>query len=181
MCKSLREVIKFTYVGPHDKLVSRLAAEAGVESAVEISGRVSRPEALQLQRSSDIALVVGLTKDPSLDWSMTGFLPGKVYEYLGAGLPILCAPSDHADLHSMLERAEGVTFADTPEDVARALRQFVFTASKSPSGGLPKIKRDVRPFTRRESARQLSVLLDAVVRRRDLEAMASIRGALGNG
>jgi hypothetical protein len=61
-------------------------------------------------------------------------------------------------LQSLLKETSGVTFADTAEEVAEALKGFVDLASKSLDGGLPKIERDLRPYTRRESARQLAIL-----------------------
>lgn len=170
--RARRHAVEFVYAGPHAELMRALAIRTGVTSGLYLSERVARAEALALQQRADIALVVGLTADPTLDWSLSGFLPGKVYEYLGAGLPVLCAPSDHADLHALLEQAGGVTFADTPEDVAGALAQFVERAFASPDGGLPPVRRDVRPYSRRESARRLAALLDAVAAGRDLAGLA---------
>lgn len=166
-----RQAVEFVYAGPHAELMRALAMRTGATSGLHFSERVPRAEALALQQRADVALVVGLTADPTLDWSHSGFLPGKVYEYLGAELPILCAPSDHADLHALLEQAGGVTFADTPEDVAGALAQFVERASASPDGGLPPVRRDVWPYSRRESARRLAALLDAVAAGRDLAGL----------
>lgn len=82
--KTAPSALRVVFCGPHHDVTMKMAIEAGVESFVECRARVPRAEALALQRSSDVLL--------QLEWNnelTKGVFPGKFFEYLGAGRPIL--------------------------------------------------------------------------------------------
>jgi len=168
--------VRFVYAGPSADVVARLAAERHVTPMMDVRDRLPRERALELLRSADVALMIGMSPVIGVDWTSRGFLPGKTYEYIGAGLPILCAPSDDGDLERLLERAGAATFTDTPEDVKRALDTLLTLRSSSPAEWARFTRRDgVECFSRRESARRLAEILDAVVEGRAAELEADRR------
>ncbi len=90
----------------HDE--QRLIEEAGLERIVRHVGVLSRGEAIALQRSADVLV---LLTSPTLVWE----LPGKVFEYFGARRPILALAKDNEAARLVEETGTGWTVA--PDDV----------------------------------------------------------------
>jgi glycosyltransferase involved in cell wall biosynthesis len=94
--------------------VAEMAAECGIEDAVYITGRMSRRDALRRIAQSDLLLL--LAEDLTLQ------IPGKTYEYLRAGRPILALTSRGA-VADLLRRIDGAAVID-PTD-ARHITAFL--------------------------------------------------------
>ena len=90
----------------HDE--QRLIQEAGLERIVRHVGVLSRGDAIALQRSADVLV---LLTSPTLVWE----LPGKVFEYFGARRPILALAKDNEAARLVEETGTGWTVA--PDDV----------------------------------------------------------------
>ena len=90
----------------HDE--QRLIEEAGLERIVRHVGVLSRGDAIALQRSADVLV---LLTSPTLVWE----LPGKVFEYFGARRPILALAKDNEAARLVEETGTGWTVA--PDDV----------------------------------------------------------------
>ena len=86
----------------------RLIEEAGLERIVRHVGVLSRGDAIALQRSADVLV---LLTSPTLVWE----LPGKVFEYFGARRPILALAKDNEAARLVEETGTGWTVA--PDDV----------------------------------------------------------------
>ena len=96
--------------------VPQIAAEVGVSDCVHIGGQLSRPATLRTLASSDLLLLLGEGLDLQI--------PGKTYEYLRAGPPILALTTGGA-LADLLRRTGGAWVVD-PSDVdgiAAAIRE----------------------------------------------------------
>jgi glycosyltransferase involved in cell wall biosynthesis len=93
-------------------------AEAlGLGDRVELLGDVSRRRSLELQRDSDVLLLL----IPESGGRGRGVLTGKIYEYLAAERPILAAvPPDGAAAQLVRETGAGVV---VPSDDVDALRE----------------------------------------------------------
>jgi glycosyltransferase involved in cell wall biosynthesis len=89
----------------------------GLGERVELLGSVSRRRSLELQRDSDVLLLLV----PGAGGRGRGVLTGKIYEYLAAERPILAAvPPDGAAARLVLDTGAGVV---VPSDDVDALRE----------------------------------------------------------
>lgn len=124
--QAIRELIDEGKIGPFDILVHFYgdgldwvideAVKYDLGGVVVYYGRVPLEEALQKQREADILLVFKW-EDPKED----GVYPAKVFEYLGAGRPIL-ATGGHGDVVTeLLEETNAGVDCPTVEDIKRQL------------------------------------------------------------
>jgi glycosyltransferase involved in cell wall biosynthesis len=98
--------------------LGRRCRELGLESVVEFVGRVPRQESLRAMVSASSLLL--------LQPGHTVSVPGKLYEYLAAGRPILAIAEEGETAE--LVRASGIGVSTTPEDsegIARGLLEVV--------------------------------------------------------
>jgi glycosyltransferase involved in cell wall biosynthesis len=95
------------------------AAGRALHDRLEWIPFTGRAESLRLQRDSEALLLL----IPEADGRGEGILSGKVFEYLGAGRPVLAlVPPDGAASHLLRESGVGVVVA--PDDVAGAAREL---------------------------------------------------------
>lgn len=74
----------FNYAGPDfDELLSQLRP-FGLESTAVDFGYISREQSLGMQQQSDAVLLLNWNND-----NYTGVIPGKLYEYMASGKPII--------------------------------------------------------------------------------------------
>jgi glycosyltransferase involved in cell wall biosynthesis len=93
------------------------AEELGLGDRVELLGSVSRRHSLELQRDSDVLLLL----IPESGGRGRGVLTGKIFEYLAAERPILAAvPPDGAAARLVRDTGAGVV---APSDDVDALRE----------------------------------------------------------
>jgi len=88
--------------------VADIAADCGISECVNMRGPLARPEALKALTGSNLLLL--------LAEGLTAQIPGKTYEYLRAGRPILALTSEGA-LADLLRRTGGAWVVDQ-RDVA---------------------------------------------------------------
>ena len=131
--------------------------EAGI---VQIAGEVDAASARRFQRGADLLLVV----DHDRPWPASN-VPGKFYDYLGVGHPIiaLCGAGALSDL--MEELGAGVWVRpDAAAGIARVLGKF---HARFASGTLGEDQRgDLSRFHRRELSGELAVRFDRALKRR---------------
>lgn len=115
-----RERFVLRFVGPVDHGVVASATAAGLGAHIERLGRVDHATAMrEMQRARVLLLPINDTPNSA------GILPGKLYEYLAVGRPILAVgPRDGdvarvlSDAHLLLAREPG------PDDQARIRAAF---------------------------------------------------------
>ncbi len=107
-------------------------AEAlGLGDRVELLGNVSRRRSLELQRDSDVLLLL----IPEAGGRGRGVLTGKIYEYLAAERPILAAvPPDGAAAELIRDTGSGVVVP--PDDVDALREALVDLHRRRREGGL---------------------------------------------
>lgn len=115
--------------------------------------RVPRPVALALQRAADALVVVTARGDASV-------ATGKLFEYLGAGRPIL-ALADGSEAGRLVRELEAglVTQPDDPAAAAEAVRRIATGDAPTPDPRGPL----VGAFHRRALAGRIARALDAAV------------------
>jgi len=131
------------------------SAAAGVARVV---GAVDRATALGYQQRADVLLVV----DHRRPWPASN-VPGKLFEYLATGKPLLalCGPGEVE--RTVTELHAGLCVApDDVDAIDEALRDLW---RRHEEGTLPRVTASLQPYHRRELTRQLAVCFDEVLRR----------------
>jgi len=132
--------------------VSDMAAECGLTGCVHVGPPLSRPDALRRMAASDLLLLL------QESWSLQ--VPGKTYEYLRAGRPILALTSDGA-LADLLRETGGAWVVEPTDDaaIAAAVRE-AYRAWKSGLSGPAAEPALVAAFDRRVLTGRLAALFD---------------------
>jgi glycosyltransferase involved in cell wall biosynthesis len=133
------ERIQLVLAGRLDVAERQLIESAGLGSMLRHLGQLSREQALALQRRADVLVLITA---PDLVWE----LPGKLFEYLGAGRPVLALaegneaarvvtetrigwtvpPGDVGAIAGALERIAAGELRYEPD--AAAIKQYLFPA-----------------------------------------------------
>jgi len=137
--------------------------ELGLEDVVRVLGNLPHREALGLMKGADALLLIG---DVSPDAG--AYIPGKLYEYMGVGRPIL-ALNKAGEATEIIETFQLGQVAD-PED-QDAIKQAYLTLyrawkerSQEPEGARPDdFAERVKRYERKEQARQLAALMEQLV------------------
>lgn len=145
--------------GPPAEAVRAYARGLGLEGRVRFHGFLPHAQALQLVASSDVALV-SIAPSPAAE----GIYTGKLFEYLGIGVPVLVVgPSRGAAARVVRDADAGrvVEHGDS-QAVARALLQW----SDAKVRGLAihgATRQSVAQFDRKVQVREVARVLDRAV------------------
>jgi glycosyltransferase involved in cell wall biosynthesis len=126
----------------------------GLAGVVEVTGQVVYRQALAEMAHADVLLVV--TAPPQ---DRVG-IPAKLYEYFGAGRPVLALAQPEGDVAWAL-RTSGLTHRITPADDAAGISQALRELHAELHGGIPAPAAAESPFTRAAMSRRVGSVLDA--------------------
>jgi len=145
------------FAGTQQSVVHAEAERAGVTGIVRTVGYLASRDACALQRSADALLLLMADRPGSED-----VYPGKIFQYLGAGRPILAMVPEGAAADLVRKTGGGIVVgpSDAPS-AARALIEMVRAkeAGRPVPGASPEV---LIPYTRREIARRFATLLEEV-------------------
>jgi glycosyltransferase involved in cell wall biosynthesis len=127
-------------------------------TVVELPGYLPHQEALRLLHSATVpVLVVGARGVAGLD-----NIPGKLYEYLATGKPILALADAHSYAAQLLRRARcGVVVPDESAAIAAALHTLYSQWRTGTPGVVPDWE-EIRRFDRRRLTGELAAIFDEV-------------------
>ncbi|WP_134684719.1 glycosyltransferase family 4 protein [Brevibacillus migulae] len=142
--------------------------ELNLESIVRIVGNLPHKEALQLMKAADFQLLIG---DVSADAG--AYIPGKLYEYMGIGKPILALnmAGEATEIIQRFELGQVANPTDKLEIKEAFYRLYQDWKAKQSVADDGSVSRSadffdrVKPYERREQARQLAHLMDELVQR----------------
>lgn len=144
-----RERFVLRFVGPVDHHVVESATAAGLGAHIERLGRVSHAEAMrQMQRARVLLLPINDTPNSA------GILPGKLYEYLSVGRPILAVGPRDGDVARVLGDAHLLL----PREPAQADHVRIRAAFDLETGIVGEA---IDRYDRKELAGSMAALLDA--------------------
>lgn len=150
--------IELEIVGPHESDEERLVTRLGLGGVVRFAGQLPYAEARARQQEADVLLLLRV-HGPGYEVAV----PGKFFEYLAAGRPVLAflGPGEAADL----VRESGGWVVD-PDDESGAARAFTRLLRGERPEGDPKTLRAMAERYRRDRiAAQLAGHLDELVAR----------------
>lgn len=157
--------LKVVFVGQADEPSLRWTRELGMESFVSFTGYLPHADSIDWLCRAD-ALFLPLHGLPPGRRSL--IVPGKTYEYIATGRPILgCLPD--GDARDLVE-ATGIGFCADPCDhvgIADALSDL-YAACNDSRNGPAKPASWIERYSRKKQTEQLASFLDRVVRMRKL-------------
>ncbi|HZK59491.1 MAG TPA: glycosyltransferase, partial [Cryobacterium sp.] len=153
--------VRLEFYGPDVALVERLARKEGVASQVHAHLEVPYAESLAIQARAD-ALLLLMWEHPEEE----GVLPGKLFEYMGAGRPVLAVGAgEGAAARLIADRGLGLASSD-PAAITAQLR--VWLREKDASGRVPPLPEgSTAEFARAHQVRRLADFFSSVVAARD--------------
>jgi glycosyltransferase involved in cell wall biosynthesis len=148
--------LQVNFYGEQPNLLLRTAAAAGVAPFVKVLPRVPYNEALDIQRASDILLLL----QSRHDWAD---IPAKMYEYFEAHRPILGLGCD-GGIPARLIRERNAGLYDTNAD-AVAARLTEWVDEKRQTGRIAPLPQSTSDgLSRMDQCKRLEAFLETIVR-----------------
>ncbi|MEP6646883.1 MAG: glycosyltransferase [Saprospiraceae bacterium] len=155
----LKEKIKVKLIGPADFSVRASIEKFGLKDFTSFIEFVPHSEAVKIQQQAQLLLLLINDAPSSLS-----IIPGKLYEYLGAGRPILSIGPPGSDSAKVIEIAKGGVVHDY-KDVEGIKNRILEYFTLYQSGKLSGTSEGVEKFTRQERAKEFALLLDSIMSR----------------
>lgn len=135
-----------------------IAHRCRIEKFCEIYGPIPHENCLYRQSESSLLLVLGGNNKKEDGW-----IPGKLFEYIGTGLPILCVGPPFGALAKIINDNRLGFFSNDPEQIANYLSDQLSEWCKSHSS-FRKIEHPdhVNQFSYRIAANQLAGIFTAI-------------------
>lgn len=152
--------VYFIYAGPSRQLVEREVSKLGLSGRVIIQ-QLSRKDAIDLQRDSDVLLLLSATKSKIAHFSK-GFYPGKVFEYFGAGKFIMCVPGDEGILNELIGSTESGKVLRNPLIISKELWRLWKTWKKG-DDLIPPYHEKINQYTRSNLSLELDRILTLTI------------------
>lgn len=157
--------IRLVLAGKPDQWTNRCIAESGVSDAVEQLGYLDHPTSIATIRSAD-ALFLPL--HGSAVGTRSRIVPGKAYEYLATGRPILAALPE-GDARDFVREAGYGYFADPCSDASIAQQLMQLHADTHAGRWQHSVRRaEADRFERGTLAAQLSDFLKRVIAQKSM-------------
>lgn len=154
----LRSKLKIRLVGPVDFSVRSSVENFGLQPYTEFIEFIPHDQAVKLQQQSQVNLLV-INNSPN---SRT-IIPGKLYEYLGSGRPLLGVGPKDSDSAKVIELTKGGVVHDYDDSEGLKKRILEYFAHYK-EGKLNGNAEGTQQFTRRYLAGEYAKLLDTLVK-----------------
>lgn len=152
------KAVEISFYGSFLQKVRELVAVYGIESVVSVNDPVPYRQSLQMQTEADVLLLL-LWNDPE----HKGVYTGKLFEYIGAGRPIL-AVGNRGDVAAELIQSRGLgTVTSDVNQILNHLKSWI--KQKRETGRVPfPGEREVAEFSREEQTRVLEQYLSRLIK-----------------
>jgi glycosyltransferase involved in cell wall biosynthesis len=153
----LKEKLKIRLVGPVDFSVRASVEEFGLQSMTEFVEYVPHTEAVKLQQQAQINLLV-INHSPNA----RTIIPGKLYEYLGSGRPLLAIGPKDSDSAKVIELTKGGVVHEY-DDVEGLKKRIIAYFDLYKEGKLSGNAEGIQTFTRKNLAGDFAKVLDEMM------------------
>ncbi|WP_299895927.1 glycosyltransferase family 4 protein [uncultured Aquimarina sp.] len=151
--ESFAKQLKLQLVGAVSEDVLFSIKEAGLSDFLEIKGYVSHKEAIEIQRSSQVLLVIEIDSEET-----KCIIPGKLFEYMISERPIIAVGPRDADISKLIEETDSGKYFDYDayDEMKRLLLEYF---SKFKEGKLNSQAIGIEKYSRRSLTKEMSMLL----------------------
>jgi glycosyltransferase involved in cell wall biosynthesis len=146
---------KLRTVGVVDYSVRSAIIEAGLEDNWEEVAYVPHEKLLQYQRASKV-LLVSINNTPNA----TGILPGKFFEYLASGRPILAIGPKKSDIGTVLGKTNAGVIVEA--DNLAEMKAVILSMFKGETA-IQRNEESVMAFSRKQITKQLVGLMNQTI------------------
>ncbi|MFC2044677.1 glycosyltransferase [Chloroflexota bacterium] len=151
--------VEIRFYGGKCNWLDREIEQCGLSSTAKQYGMVPKQMALERQRESQLLLV--------LKWEEPkerGTYTSKIFEYLGAGRPILATGGSEDIVNRLLNETKAGTCASTVEDIKRNLAEMYGEYKLKGEVTYRGDKAEINKYSHREMARKYAEILDRLPR-----------------
>ena len=153
-CLSPKDV-RISYYGPKAAEVYPLAAKYGVSDFIAINERIPYQRSLEIQRSSDVLLLLQSPDDPRN-------VPAKVFEYFASCRPILGLGLDNGIPARLVRERNAGFYTSNVDAIATQLTHWV--AEKRTTGLIPDVPSSARAgLSRLDQFANLEIFMRSLV------------------
>jgi glycosyltransferase involved in cell wall biosynthesis len=154
----LKDKIEACFVGSYPEEYKNFINEYDLNGAVNIIGYVEHSKCVQYELDSEVLWMM-INRTNRSDLHSTG----KLYEYFGAGKPILaCVPEGVAKKSLENYNAAKITEPDDSAAIAKAIEEFYELHSE---GRMPEANQEVtNKYNRKKLTGELGILFDEVLK-----------------
>ena len=154
--KGFADDFQLSLAGTVSSEVVAAIINAGLETQLELTPYLPHQQALQKQRSAQVLLLV------EIDSAETrGILPGKLFEYMASGRPMIAIGPRGSEIEDILvETSSGEYF--TYGDKARLKEHIASLYERFRTGGLASNAVGTEKYTRRATTSRLAELIGKV-------------------
>jgi glycosyltransferase involved in cell wall biosynthesis len=154
------EKLRLRFYGPSmDVLVGPTAQHYGVEKFCELHHPIPYKESLYRQCQSDLLLL--------LEWNnerAAGTVTGKIFEYLGAGRPILATGYPKGAMAEVIAMSQMGVLLNEPDQIADyILQQYKRWQEKPRENSRLELPASIKQFSRRNAAKKLAGIFDKIL------------------
>ncbi|WP_299602207.1 glycosyltransferase family 4 protein [uncultured Aquimarina sp.] len=148
--------LKLRLVGAVSEDVLSSIKEAGLSDFLEIKGYVSHKEAIEIQRSSQVLLLIEIDSEET-----KCIIPGKLFEYMISERPIIAVGPRDADISKLIEETDSGKYFDYDayDEMKRLLLEYF---SKFKEGKLDSQAIGIEKYSRRSLTKEMSMLLKSL-------------------
>jgi glycosyltransferase involved in cell wall biosynthesis len=150
---ALAQYLKIRLIGPADFSVRESVQRYGLQAYTEFIDFVPHAEAVQYQQQSQVLLLL-INHSPNA----RTIIPGKLYEYLGSGRPLLTIGPKDSDSAKVIELTKGGAL-HAYEDLEGLKNSILHFFEAYQKGALQGSAEGIQQFTRRHLAGKFAELL----------------------
>lgn len=152
----LKDDLKLRFIGKTDQILFQHLEKNGLMDMVERIDYIPHSEVLPTLLSSQVLLLLlNNTRN------VMGVIPGKIYEYLAAGRPVLAIGPEAGDSARILTET-GAGIVCNFEDFEKMKREIFKLYRAYKKGTLSVEKADIKRFTRKYNAGLIGGILDEI-------------------
>ncbi|MFT5436260.1 MAG: glycosyltransferase involved in cell wall biosynthesis [Ulvibacter sp.] len=131
-------------------------ANVGLKANCKLLGYVSHSEAIQLQQNSGVLLLVEIDSEDT-----KSIIPGKLFEYLAAGRPILALGPKGSDIEGIINETKSGRFYNYSQ--TDALKSHLLELySDFKIGSLAVSSEGIEKYSRRELTKRMSEIIKSL-------------------
>lgn len=151
--------LRIRLIGKTDAQITASIKDAGLEDKLCNLGYQPHKIAVQEQKNASL-LILPLRKEPEYK----AVLPGKLFEYLSAGAPILGIGQKDGAMAAIVNGTHSGTVADWDEyDNINTFISLCWNAFCKGELYIPEQKGDIACYSRESTAKQMAELLDSIL------------------